>query len=99
MKKVFIVIGLAAAVIGCGKSGGDSEDARARSRPGAIQSEPAGAGPTEKDKPGVEFPGLVPAGPHTQSSNVDSGKYPKPSPFGTGRANSGSYERTNNQER
>ncbi|MDB6058644.1 MAG: hypothetical protein JWO95_2488 [Verrucomicrobiales bacterium] len=102
MKKILLVVGLAAAVIGCGQQGGGSEGARMNSQPGSIQSDPAGAGPTEKVKPGVEHPGEYPSGTniqHSQNSNSMSGTRQQQAPFGTGRANSGSYERKNNQER
>jgi hypothetical protein len=102
MKTFLLMIGLAVGVVGCGQDGGGSERARMNSRPGAIQSEPAGAGPTEKVKPGVEFPGEYPSGTniqHSQNSNSTSGVRQEQSPFGTARGNSGSYERTNNQER
>lgn len=102
MKKIFLVFGVAAAVIGCGQPDGGSEGAQMNSRPGAIQSEPAGAGPTEKVKPGVEFPGEYPSGTnvqHSQNSNSMSRTRQEQSSIGTGRANSGSYQRTNNLER
>lgn len=102
MKNLVLVIGLAAVMVGCGRGSNTSSGARDRTRPGAIQSEPAGASPTEKVKPGVEFPNEYPSGANVQrnpNSNTTSGARRQQPPFGTARGNSGSYERTNNQER
>lgn len=102
MKKVLLVLGLAGLFVGCGKDSGSTDTTRDRTRPGAIQSEPAGASPTEKVKPGVEFPNEYPAGANVQrnaNSNSTSGTLQQQPPFGTARASSGAYEKTNNQER
>jgi hypothetical protein len=102
MKKILFIVGLAAAMVGCGKEGGASDATRERTRPGAIQSEPAGGSPTEKVRPGVEFPGEYPGGTNVQrnpNSNAASANPGHQQPFGTARANAGAYERTNNLER